>query len=126
MADSFLGGIFGSKKNQSSQSLEDYIDLNKTNTSEDVSRGAADLYVKAAELTGLDDIATLKEEVYSGNVVLVDISKMDDELTLERAVKELRKVVDDINGDIAAMGKDQVIVTPTAVKIEREKVRSPG
>lgn len=124
MADSFLGGIFGSKKTRGGRNLEDYVDLNKMQDSSDVSEGAADLYVKVAELGSLNDIATLKEEVYSGNIVLIDISRMDDELTLERAVKELRKVVTDIDGDIAAMGDDQVIVTPTAIKIERERVES--
>ncbi|MBS1263277.1 MAG: hypothetical protein MAG715_00451 [Methanonatronarchaeales archaeon] len=121
MAEGFLSSIFGPKK-RSSLRLEDYVDLDEEENSDGVGSGPADLYVKVAELGGLNDVANIKEEVYSGNVVLVDVSRVDDELSLERSIKELRRVVSDIDGDIAAMGNDQVIVTPTVIKIDREKI----
>lgn len=81
------------------------------------------MYVKIAELTGLEQLPKLKEEVYKGNALLIDISATKrDKLTLERVIKELKHVTGDIHGDIAGIGEDQIIVTPHNVKIDRTKV----
>lgn len=119
MAEGFLGGILGSKEKPAA--LEDYVDLDDE-TDGDVGTGPADMFVKVAELEDLNDVPDLKEEVYSGNIVLIDVSNTDDDLVLERSIKDLRKSVNDIDGDIAALGDDQIILAPTAVKIEREKL----
>lgn len=126
MAEGFLSGLLGSKEKRRGRSgLDDYVDLDSEDYGEEIGTGPADVYVKAAELKDLNDVADLKEAVYNGNILLVDISRVEDELTLERSVNELSKAVSDINGDIAAMGDDQVIVTPTAVKIDRDKLEPP-
>jgi len=121
MAEGFLSGILGSKERESPK-LEDYIDLDETTSDETIREGPADMYVKVGELKSLNDVAELKEEVYNGNILLIDVSGIEDELALERSIKDLRRAVNDIDGDIAAMGNDQVIVTPTAVKIERDRL----
>lgn len=119
-----MGGIFGSNQEPSSKELEDYVDLDEAIPEEGIREGAAELYVKAAELNSLKEVSKIKEEVYSGNVLLLDISALEDDLERERAVEDLRKTTDDIDGDIAAvkLWDDLVIVTPTSIKIERQKL----
>lgn len=41
---------------------------------------------------------------------------------LDRALKDLKEVIIDVHGDIAGIKEDQVLVTPTGVKIDRSKV----
>jgi hypothetical protein len=81
------------------------------------------MYVRTTELVSLHDIPDLKQEIYDGNVVIIDISLLKrDEVALERAMRDLKIVTLDIDGDIASIGDNQVIVTPAGVKIERKKM----
>ncbi len=43
-------------------------------------------------------------------------------MTLERALRDLRDVVSDVHGDIAGLGEDMVITTPTGIKIDRTRL----
>jgi len=79
--------------------------------------------VRVAELTNLNDLALLKKEVYEGNILMIDISTIkNDKLMLDRALKDLKDVVIDVHGDIAGLKEDQVLVTPTGIKIDRSKI----
>ncbi|HDS45212.1 MAG TPA: DUF552 domain-containing protein [Methanomicrobia archaeon] len=81
------------------------------------------MYVKTAELTGLYDLPDLKKEIYSGNILLLDISlAKQDKVLVEKTIKDLKMVASDISGDIAGIADDLVIVTPTGIKIERQKL----
>ena len=42
---------------------------------------------------------------------------------MKRVSNELKQLTRDINGDIAAMGNNFLIVTPTGVKVDRRKIR---
>lgn len=54
---------------------------------------------------------------------MIDISNIKgDKLLLDRALKDLKEVVSDVNGDIAGLRDDQVLVTPTGIKIDRSKI----
>jgi SepF-like predicted cell division protein (DUF552 family) len=44
-------------------------------------------------------------------------------MELERSTNELKRVVKDINGDIAGLGRNWLIVTPNGIKIDRRKIR---
>ena len=66
---------------------------------------------------------SLKKEIYDGNILMIDISNIKgDKLLLDRALKDLKDVVTDVRGDIAGLKDDQVLVTPTGVKIDRSKI----
>ncbi|NMG83784.1 MAG: DUF552 domain-containing protein [Methanosarcinales archaeon] len=100
-----------------------YSEIDLSEFEENIEGEVPCMYVKIAELTGLEQLPKLKEEVYKGNALLIDISATKrDKLTLERVIKELKQVTDDIHGDIAGIGEDQLIVTPHNVKIDRTKV----
>jgi SepF-like predicted cell division protein (DUF552 family) len=84
----------------------------------------ASMYVKIASIGDLKETPRVKDEVYNGNVVIVDISRLKtDKITYERVLKDLREVAHDVNGDIVGLGDQKyVILTPMSVKVSREKI----
>ena len=45
-----------------------------------------------------------------------------DKAALDRAIGELKKAVEDVSGDIAGIGDDLIVLVPSGIKIDREKV----
>ncbi|MBP2147045.1 SepF-like predicted cell division protein (DUF552 family) [Methanofollis sp. W23] len=84
----------------------------------------ASMYVKVAQINDIKDTPRVKDEVYNGNMVIVDITRLKlDKIMYERVLKDLREVANDVNGDIIGLGEQQyVIVAPMSVKISREKI----
>ncbi|MDF2957688.1 MAG: putative archaeal cell division protein [Candidatus Alkanophagales archaeon MCA70_species_1] len=120
-----MGGlrkIFKRKERARGESVEDYVDLD-IEEYEGLAEEDAKAYVKAVELTNLNEVPELKKEIYKGNILILDISLIkQDKITVERAIKDLKRVVADIGGDIAGLNDDKIIVTPTGIKIERRKI----
>ena len=82
--------------------------------------------VKVAEIFRYEDLADLAEYVYKGNILLLDFTSIsNDQLALKRVINELKSVVRDTNGDVAGVGKNMLIVTPTGIKVDRKKIRGP-
>jgi len=100
-----------------------YVDLSLDEYEKVLDEEPAATYIRVAELSNLDGIPSLKEEIYDGNIVIVDISLIKrDQLVLERALHDLRDVVSDVHGDIAGLGDDLVITAPTGVRIDRSRI----
>jgi len=80
-------------------------------------------YVKALPLRSLDDVHIVKSEVQSGNILILRISPLAEKSVkdVKLAVDELCKFVESIGGDIARLGEERVVVTPSAVRIWREE-----
>jgi len=81
------------------------------------------IYLKASVLRSLEDVDTVKNEVKSGNILIVRLGplaerSMDD---VKRAVGELSEFTEQIGGDIARLGEERIVVTPFFVKVWREK-----
>jgi len=84
---------------------------------------ASQIFIKATPLNDLADIDGIKEEVSMGNIVILRITPLarksfDD---TKKAIHELSEFVTGINGDIARLGEERVVVAPSGVKIWREK-----
>jgi len=95
--------------------LDDYEDVEEVEP--------AEMYIRIAQLKNLKDVVDLKKEIYDGNILFIDISLIkQDKFNLDRAVKELKQVVQDVHGDIAGIGDEQVIVAPMGVRIDRSKL----
>jgi len=100
----------------------EYIDL------EEYGGGAekkeAKMFVKVAEIQSYDDVKELANYIYEGNLLILDVTPISiDDIELERIINELRRITQDIDGDIAGMNKNHIIVTPSGVKIDRRKIR---
>lgn len=102
----------------------DYMELDLASVESSGSGGPATMYVKIATINEIRDTPRIKDEVYNGNIVIVDIGRLKmDKITYERVVKDLRDVASDINGDIIGLGDQKyIIVTPMSVKVSREKI----
>ena len=105
-----------------SHSDDDYMELDLASYEEHGSGPA--LLVKIATISDLKDTPRVKDEVYSGNIVIVDISRLKmDKISYERVLKDLKEVAKDVNGDIIGLGDQRyVVLTPMSVKISRDKI----
>jgi SepF-like predicted cell division protein (DUF552 family) len=113
----FMEKILGGR----SRSTDDYVEL----SADDLDTGAAEavLQVHVAEIDGQQDVIAIKDAVYDGDIVVADITRLrTEDRTTEHIVDELRQVAKEVDGDIVQKGDDQLIVTPTGVKISREKL----
>lgn len=81
-------------------------------------------YIKVAEITGINEIPEIRRQIYEGNIVIADIAYIKhDKLQFERVLKDLRLLAEDVNGDIVGLGEDYIIITPTGIKVDRNKIR---
>ena len=103
-------------------SVEEYEELDLGEYETEIVEG--ETFVKVAEVTGLGEVPEIRRQIYEGNIVIADIAFIKhDKLTLDRILKDLKQLADDIGGDIVGLGEDYVIITPTGIKIDRNKIR---
>jgi uncharacterized protein len=85
------------------------------------------VYVKALPLAELDDVESIKAEIRTGNILIIRITplarKSVDETKL--AITELTDHVKSINGDIARLGEERIVITPPGVRIWRRETTPP-
>jgi len=107
---------------------------NKIENSEAAKVGPSDsvspppkVYLKALPLRTLEDVDVVKHEVKSGNILILKVSPLARKSVedVKRAVSELYDFVQLIGGDIARLGEERVVLTPSFVRIWREKAVSP-
>ena len=116
---------FGTKteKDDAVVETESYIDLSDM-TFEDEAGADAQMLIKVAEIYRYEDLGSITSHVYNGNAVLLDITSIsNDDLTLKRVTSDLKNVMRDVNGDVAGVGKNLLMITPTGIRIDRNKVR---
>jgi len=109
-----------------SLSAEQYIDLTDAVFEDEGAMGVegAQTVVKVGEMFRYEDLSPLTNEVYNGNIVVVDYTSIaNDDLTMKRVTAELKNVARDVDGDVAGVGKNLLMVTPRAVKIDRNKIK---
>ena len=116
----FVNKIFSGKKGGT---VGGYVDLEKY--MESTSAGIpAKMHVRVGEIQRYEDLKQFTDYVYGGNVLLLDFSPIsEEEVLLKRVTNDLKSMVSEINGDIAGIGKNLMIVSPSDVKIDRRKLR---
>jgi len=115
-----VAGIFGKGRKREGE----YIDLSEYGSRGE--EGEAEMYIRVAELQKYEDVKDFMEHVYNGNILILDLEPLSyDDMELERTTNELKRVVKDIGGDIAGLGRNLIIVTPEKIKIDRRKMRAP-
>lgn len=119
----FLNTLFGGAK-KTRLEAEEYQELDLSEYEEGFGNETANSYIKIAELSGLELMPELKKQIYEGNILMIDVSPAKkDKLIFDRAIKDLKQVVNDVHGDIAMIKEDQVIVTPRGMRIDRQKIK---
>jgi len=106
---------------------EKFIDLGDIDIEGlELESSAGGMELRVAEVTTFDDLGPVVDQVYDGNMILVDISALStDDAAMRRVANELKSVARDVNGDVAGVGKNILAVTPTGVYINREVLRGP-
>lgn len=123
-------GLFSRLKDPKHQSSsnQDYIDLEEYAAEAGLDQTALDsdtTYVRVAEIRKYDELRELANYVYQGNMLILDFSPLkDEEIILRRVTGELKRLVSDIDGDIAGLGSNTLLVTPTSMRIDRTKYRA--
>ena len=113
--------IFGEKR---TGLTEGYVDLEKYDGPMKDSTGAAQMYVRVGEIQRYEDLKEFTDYVYGGNILILDFSPIaEEEVLLKRITNDLKKMVSDINGDIAGIGNNLMILSPSDIKIDRRKLR---
>lgn len=109
---------------QNAGGSQEYIDLEEYAQDSELWDQTASMMVRVAEISKHEDLREYANYVYQGNLLLLDFSAIaNDDIVLRRVTGDLKKLVGDINGDIAGLGKTMMIVAPTGVKIDRRKAR---
>ena len=88
---------------------------------EEVAEVTGDIYIKAIPLKAYEDVDIIKSEVRGGNVVITNVSPLAKQNIedVKRAINELNEYAVLIQGDIARLGEERVILTPKSIKIWR-------
>lgn len=86
------------------------------------------IYLKALSLRSLEEIDRIKDEIRSGNILIVKIEPLAEKSIedVNRAINELNEFIGAIGGDIARLGEERIVLTPPNVKIWREKTQAPA
>ena len=115
------GKIFGEKK---PGLTEGYVDLEKYTDAKTGGEQGAKMFVRIGEIQRYEDLKEFTDYVYGGNVLILDFSPIaEEEVLLKRITNDLKKMASDINGDIAGIGNNLMIISPSDVKIDRRKLR---
>ena len=81
------------------------------------------IYLKALSLHSLEELDKIKDEVRSGNILIVKVEPLAEKSIedVKRAIGELSEFVESIGGDIARLGEERIVLTPSSVQIWKKK-----
>jgi len=116
----FLKKVFENKKAEEID-IEEF--LNTLDDEEDNLYEEADAYVKPISLQTEEDVVTVVNETRAGNIILLNITDLSkrNSLKLKEYVTLIKNEVDQIDGDIARISHDRVLITPSRVKIVKKR-----
>jgi len=90
----------------------------------DVLHEAADFYVKPIALESENDVSAIMEELKARNIILLNVSPMAKQPNkLKQTIDNIKMYVTKINGDIARIDNDKILLTPSKVKIVKSRKR---
>ncbi|GIU72247.1 MAG: hypothetical protein KatS3mg003_1726 [Candidatus Nitrosocaldaceae archaeon] len=79
-------------------------------------------FVKAVTLRDLKDLTSIKNDIEEGMILIIRITPL-----AQKSIEELREAIDklydfvkSIEGDIARLGEERVVITPPNVKIWKD------
>lgn len=102
---------------------DDFVELDAEMTEKDQR-----VVIRAETLKEFDDAGTVQEHLRNDHIVWVNIKplKNSDMAALKRAVKRLKKTIKAIDGDMAGVDEDWIVVCPSYATIARsdDKVQS--
>ena len=97
--------------------------LNNLDVEEESLYDNAEALVKPVALENTADKDLILEELKKGNIILMNISELSkrNAIKLRDLVNLIKQQVERIDGDIARISSDRVLVTPSKVKIVKKR-----
>lgn len=95
---------------------DDFVELDA-----EISEGEQEVVIRAATLEEFADVEPVQEHLRNDHIVWVNISplKNKDMTDLKRAVNRLKKTVKSVDGDMAGVDEEWIVVCPSFGRIER-------
>ena len=112
-----LRGILNKKTSEDLMSEQvDYVELEGM-----TEKSGSGKFIKIVTLNDFSDVEIIQRELRNGNIVWVRIKPLKDKdmIELKRAIDRLKKTCIAVNGDIAGVDEDYLILSPEGVKIHR-------
>lgn len=108
-------------RKESGVDIEEF--LNNLDVEEEAMYEDADAYVKPINLQRDADVELINQEVRKGNIILLNIADLSkrNSLKLRDYMNDIKSNVQQVDGDIARISTERVIITPSKVKIIKRK-----
>lgn len=111
------------ENSQESDGKRKFIDLNDFKFQEESEEIRS--VVRVAEVRKLEDIRKIGQFIYEGDIMVIDCSPVSSEdYIMKRITEEVKRLVKDMNGDVAGISKNFLLVTPAGIAIDRNRIRS--
>jgi len=88
-----------------------------------VKEASCKTFLKAMPLRALSQLETVKNEVRSGNILILKVTPLADKSIedVKRAVNELCEFAESIGGNIARLGEERVVISPHTLRFGKRK-----
>ncbi|MFH0835803.1 MAG: cell division protein SepF [Candidatus Micrarchaeota archaeon] len=117
----FFSGLSKSFGLQKDLNIEEFMSAAEAEEV-DVLHEEADFYVKPIALQTDADLKIVEEELGNKNIILLNISPIArNAVKLKNAIAEIKSFVQTINGDMARIDEDKLLITPHNVKIVKRR-----
>lgn len=109
--------------NKSSNEAVDVEEFLNTLEAEPDDLDNADAYVKPFVLKPDTDLKAIAKELKDGNMILLNVTELikRNPMRLKEQINKLKRFIDEIDGDLARISEDKLILTPARIKIIKRK-----
>ncbi len=116
-------GLFDKLMGKNEEAAEDVPDLEELMQSEgDVVSPPADFYVKRVDLRNEGDGELASQELGEKNIIILNVKPLSKQPNrLKSIISKLKMHTGKINGDIALLSAETILLTPKNVKIVKSK-----
>lgn len=114
------------RRHHGDETLEEgtFLDLGTMGFEEEAGLAGARSVVRLVEIIRFDDLHEATKRVYQGDIVFLDYTSIaNDQVAVRRMSVDLKNVAKDVGGDVCGVAKNLLLVTPTSIRIDRQKIR---
>jgi uncharacterized protein len=102
-----------------------FLDLGTMGYEAEAGLASAKSVVRLAEILRFDDLHEATKMVYQGDSVFIDYTSIaNDQVAVRRMSVDLKNVAKDVGGDVCGVAKNLLLVTPSGVRIDRQKIKA--
>ncbi len=114
----FLEKVLGKEDEIDVEEFLNNLDAEDTDIYED-----AEAFVKPMQLNTEEDVEAVTKEAKQGNIILLNVDSLSrrNAIKLKELVTKIKEAIDEIDGDIARISHERILVTPSKVKIIKRK-----